>query len=54
MVQEPRLRILLILFERDTEGVGDVDGLAVVLPKEDADDPLLGVPRDGAGVVVCY
>lgn len=31
VVEEPGLWVLLILLERDTEGVGDVDSLAVVL-----------------------
>lgn len=54
MIQEPRLRILLVLLERDPKRVRYIDGFAVVLPQEHADDSLGGVPRDGAGVVVGY
>ena len=54
MIQEPRLRILLVLLERDPKRVRYIDRFAVVLPQEDADDSLGGVPRDGAGVVVGY
>ena len=38
MVQEPCFRVLLILLERDAEGVGDVYRLAVILAEKNADD----------------
>lgn len=31
VIEEPSLRILLILFEGNSEGVGDIHGLSVVL-----------------------
>jgi hypothetical protein len=41
MVQEPSLRVSLVLLERDTERVCDVDCLPIVLTKEDADNALI-------------
>ena len=40
VVQEPRFRVLLVLFERDAEGIGNVDGLAIILAKKYADNTL--------------
>lgn len=40
MVQKPRLRVLLVLLERDPERVRHIDRLAVVLPQENAYDAL--------------
>ena len=54
MIQIPRLWIFLVFFKGDTERVGDVDGLAVVLPEEDADYTFGGGTSECAGMVVCY
>ena len=54
VVEEPRLAVLLVLLEGDTEGVRDVDRAAVVLPQEDTDDAFAGASRYRAGMVVCY
>ena len=40
MIQEPRLRVLLVLLEGDTEGIGNVYRLAVILAEKDPDDTL--------------
>ena len=40
VVQEPCFRVLLVLFERDAEGIGNVDGLAIILAKKYADNTL--------------
>lgn len=40
VVQEPRFRVLLVLFERDAEGIGNVDGLAIILAKKYTDNTL--------------
>lgn len=54
VVEEPRLAVLFVLLEWDTERIGDVDGLDVVLSQEDADDPFCRVAGDRSGVVVCH
>jgi hypothetical protein len=40
VVQEPCFRVLLVLLEGDTEGVGNVYRLAVILTEKDTDDTL--------------
>ena len=40
MIQEPCLGVLVILLERYTERVGNVDGLAIILTEQHADDAL--------------
>ena len=40
VVQEPRFRVLLVLLERDTEGIGNIYGLAVILTEKNTDDTL--------------
>jgi hypothetical protein len=52
VVEEPGLRVLLVLLERDPERVRDVDRLPVVLAEQDADDALRRATRDGPRVVV--
>ena len=54
MIQIPRLWVFLVFFKGDTERVGDVDRLAVVLPEEDADYTFGGGTSECAGMVVCY
>lgn len=54
MVQEPRLRVLLVLLERNPERVRHIDRLAVVLTQENAYDALRRASGDGACMVVCY
>ena len=44
VVQEPCFRVLLVLFEGDTEGVGNVYRLAVILTEKDTDDTLVRAP----------
>ena len=53
MVQEPRFAILLIFFEGNSEGIGNVHGLAAILPEENADDAFVGCSSRGACMVVC-
>ena len=44
VVQEPCFRIFLVLLERDTEGIGNVYRLAVILTEKDTDDTLVRAP----------
>ena len=52
VVEEPRLAILVVLLERDTERVRDVHRRAVVLAEEKAHDALAGAARGRARMMV--
>ena len=54
VIEEPRLAILVVLLERDTERVRDVHRRAVVLPKENAHDAFAGAARGRACMMVRY
>jgi hypothetical protein len=45
VIEEPRLAVLVIFLEWDTVAICDVDGFAVVLTKENADDSFVGSTR---------
>ena len=45
VVQKPSFRILVILLKWNTEGICDVDGLPVVLSKEDANYAFIRAPK---------
>jgi len=52
VIEEPRLGILVILLERYSKRVGDVDRLAVILTKQYAHDTFRRAARNAARVMV--
>jgi hypothetical protein len=40
VVQKPCFRIFLVFFERNAEGIRNIDGLAIILAKKYADNTL--------------
>lgn len=54
MIEEPRLWVLLVLLERDSERIGNIHALPVILPEQYTDYAPIRGTGGGARVVVCY